>query len=568
MIQNVYTVIEAAKPNKAISLIKSLAKLNRILLVDRTDIGVVYMFAILAGLVQLSLPLGIQAIISFVMAGSISTSIVVLIGMVVFGVFINGLLQVRQLQIIEKVKQKLFVRYSMEYSDRLPKLNIEKLDKEYLPEMVNRYFDSVSLQKGIDKLLIDMPAAIIQVVLGLLLLAFYHPVFIAFGLVLIIIVLAIIRFTSLQGLHTAMKASTYKYGVAAWLQEVARTIKSFKYAKGTSLHMNKTDQLVGEYLKSRTSHFKILLTQFWSLISFKIIITAAMLIIGSYLLVNQQINVGQFIAADIVIIAIIASIEKLITNLDSVYDALVSVEKLSTIVEADTEQTGNLPLLNKNEGVQVQFNNVSFAYSDGVRVLNNLSFSIDAGQMVQLKGVSGAGKSTALRLLTGAFTNYSGNILLEGAALGNYQIESLRSNTGILLGSQDIFQGTLWQNITMGNDAIEVSEVGRLSALSGLDTFVHSCKEGYDTLLLPVGNKLSGKVRKNILLLRALLGEHRLLLLEEPFEHLTQPFKNNMIEYIKKDKTATVLIASQDEELVRYCDQTIMLNSNGEIISA
>ncbi|MEJ7588907.1 MAG: ABC transporter ATP-binding protein, partial [Ferruginibacter sp.] len=167
---------------KNVSITKSIAKLHNILRLDRKDISVIYMFAVFAGLVQLSLPLGIQSIISFVMAGTISTSIVVLIAMVVFGVFINGLLQVRQLQILEKVKQKLFLRYSMEFGDRLPKLNIEKLDKEYLPEMVNRYFETVSLQKGLDKLLVDLPAATIQVTLGLILLAFYHPVFIAFGL--------------------------------------------------------------------------------------------------------------------------------------------------------------------------------------------------------------------------------------------------------------------------------------------------------------------------------------------------------------------------------------------------
>lgn len=566
MTQNVLSLHQPEAKGKPVSLAKSLAKLNNILLVDRTDIAVVYMFAVLAGLVQLSLPLGIQAIISFVMAGTISTSIIVLIGMVVFGVFISGLLQVRQLQVIETIKQKLFFRYSMEYSDRIPKLNVEKLDKEYLPELVNRYFDSVSLQKGIDKLLIDLPAAVIQVLLGLLLLAFYHPIFIAFGILLIIIVLAIIRFTSPQGLHTAISASTYKYAVAAWLQEVARTIKSFKYTKGTSLHMQKTDNLVGQYLGSRTKHFAILLTQFWSLISFKIIITAAMLIIGSYLLVTQQINVGQFIAADIVIIAIIVSIEKLITNLDSVYDALVSVEKLSVVVEADTEQSGNLLMPSGNEGVAVEFVNVNFAYSDQVPVLHNISFSISAGQMVQLKGVSGAGKSTVLRLLTGAFVGYSGNILLEEIPIANYQIESLRKNTGILLGSQDIFHGTLWQNITMGNETIGIGEVNKLAALSGLHAFVQSSREGYNTLLQPVGNKLSNAVRKNILLLRALLGEHRLLLLEEPFDHLSPTYKNKMIEYIKQDKTATVLIASQDEELARYCDRVISLNSSGEIV--
>ncbi len=552
---------------KPVSIYRSLARLNQVLQPQRKDISAVYIFAILAGAVQLSLPLGIQSIISFVMAGSISTSIVVLIGMVVFGVFINGLLQVRQLQIIEKVTQKLFVRYSIEYSDRIPKLNIEKLDKQYLPEMVNRYFDSISLQKGLDKLLIDIPASIIQVLLGLLLLAFYHPVFIAFGLILILIVVTIIRYTTPKGLDAAMSASNYKYGVAAWLQEVARTIKSFKYTKGTSLHIKKTDELVSSYLGSRTSYFKILLTQFWSLISFKIIITAAMLIIGSYLLVNQQINVGQFIAADIVIIAIIASIEKLITNLSAVYDAVVSVEKLSTITEAEIEKSGALNLATKNEGVSLEFNQVSFAYSDEPPVLENLQLKLTPGEVVQISGSSGSGKSTMLRLLTGAFTNFKGNILIDDVPVSNYTIESLRSNTGILLGSQDIFQGSLWQNITMGNDAITLEEVTKLAKLTGLDKYVQSCKNGYDCIMQPVGNKLSNTVRKNILLMRSLLGRHRLLLLEEPFDHLAEPYKSNVLEFIKNDKTATILIASQDNMLKNYCSQVIQLDINGRIVN-
>ena len=545
----------------------SISKLYSILLLERKDIVAISTFAVFAGLVQLSLPLGIQSIISFVMAGSISTSIIVLISLVVFGVFINGLLQVRQLQVMEKVQQKIFVRYSLEYGDRLPKLNIEKLDKEYLPEMVNRFFDTVSLQKGLDKLLVDLPAAIIQVLLGLILLAFYHPVFIAFGFVLIFIVFTIIRLTSSRGLATAMHASSYKYGVAAWLQEVARTVKSFKYTKGTSLHVQRTDELVSSYLGSRTQHFQILLTQFWSLISFKIIITAAMLILGSYLLVNQDINVGQFIAADIVIIAIIVSVEKLIINLDTVYDALVSVEKLSTITEAEKEKSGTLLLVEKNEGVAIQFSNVSFAYDNGTNVLNNLSCSIEKGQMVQLKGASGAGKSTVLRLLTGAFTGYKGSILINGTPIGNYNIQSLRHLTGVLLGNQDIFYGTLLQNITLGNNDISKQQIARLAELSGLDVYIQSCKEGYDTLLQPAGNKLSNNVKKNILLLRALLGNQRLLLLNEPFDHLEQPYKNNVIQYIKDCRAATVIIASKDEQLENYCDKVLTIIKNDRMIN-
>lgn len=553
--------------DKNLSILKSIAKLNNVLLLDRKDIAVVYMFAVLAGLVQLSLPLGIQSIVSFLMVGSISTSIIVLIGIVIFGVFINGLLQIRQLQIIEKVKQKLFLRYSLEFGDRLPKLNIEKLDKEFLPEMVNRYFETVSLQKGLDKLLIDLPAGIIQITLGLLLLSFYHPVFIAFGLLLLFMVLLIVRITSPKGFSTALLTSTYKYRVAGWLQELARTVKSFKYTKGTSLHIQKTDELVSSYLDARTMHFKILLTQFWSLVSFKIIITAAMLIVGAYLLVNQQINIGQFIAADIVIIAIIGSIEKLISNLDSIYDAIVSVEKLSLITEAEKEQSGSLILPATNEGVAIQFNNVNFAYSNGIPVLNNINFSIDPGQVIQLKGVSGAGKSTVLRLLTGAFTAYNGSILIDGKPVANYDVESLRHLTGILLSSQEIFHGSLLQNITMGSQAVSMQQVTTMAAITGLNKFVASSKEGYDTVLLPVGNKLSNNVRKNILLIRALLGEQRLLLLENPFDHLEEPFKNNIIQYLKERKSATVLIASQDELLGSYCDKVVLINQDGETVN-
>ena len=178
----------------AVSIGSSLRKFYQILRLDKKDISSIYAFSILAGIVQLSLPLGIQTIISFVMAGSVSTSIVVLILLVVFGTFLNGLLQVRQLEIIEKLKQKIFLRYGLEFSDRLPKLDNEKLDNYHLPELVNRFFDTISLQKGIEKLLLDLPAAIIQIILGIMLLSFYHPVFIGFGMMLIFIIILILYF--------------------------------------------------------------------------------------------------------------------------------------------------------------------------------------------------------------------------------------------------------------------------------------------------------------------------------------------------------------------------------------
>ena len=549
-----------------ISIFSSFKKLNSQLFQDRKDITAVYVFAILSGIVQLSLPLGIQSIIGFVMAGSISTSIIVLIFMVVFGVFVNGLLQVRQLQIIEKIKQKIFFRYSFEYANRIPKLDLEKLDSEYLPELVNRFFDSVSLQKGVDKLLLDLPTAIIQVLLGLLLLSFYHPIFIGFGFLLLIIILAIIRYTSPQGLATAMKASSYKYGVVAWLQEMARSVKTFKYSKDTEMHIKNTDALVSNYLVSKNQHFSILMLQFWSLISFKIIVTASMLILGSYLLVNQEINVGQFIAADIVIISIIASIEKIITNLDSVYDALVSIEKLNVVTEASVDKSGSILMEVKNEGLKVKVSNLSFAYGKNTEVIKNINFEIDKGKILQLKGVSGAGKSTIMRLFTGAYNQFTGEISLDGIPIRNFELYSLRKSMGIFLSNHDIFNDTLLHNITMNCPGVSIDEVTKVVDLTGFSEFMNESSDGYETILQPLGGRLSSKVRHTILLMRALLGDdNRLLLLEDPFEYLEEPHKTNVKNYLKNLKNCTIIFASSSD-LGTFPDKVVEISKDGELI--
>lgn len=524
----------------------------------------IYAFAIFAGLVQLSLPLGIQTIISFVMAGSVSTSIIVLIILVVVGVFLNGLLQVRQLQIIEKIKQKIFARYSMEFAHRLPRLNIARLDNYYLPERVNRFFDTMSLQKGMEKILLDIPAAIIQIFFGVILLSFYHPVFIAFGASLLLILYIILRYTLPNGFSASMEASEYKFKTAAWLEELARVIKTFKYSRGTSLNTQKADELVTGYLTVRTRYFRILLTQFWSLIGFKVIITAAMLILGVILLADQQINIGQFIAADIVILSVIGSVEKLILTLDKVYETLTSLEKMGSITDAETETGGTQLLPDTNTGVSISFKNLAFAYTGTHTVLQNINFEIKPGEKLCIMGDSGSGKSSALRLLTGAYRNYEGAILIDNIPLLNYELASLRAQTGILVSQQDIFQGTLRDNITMGNDDIPLTDLVKMIALCGLSGFLESLPDGFDTVLDPAGQRLSTRIKQGILLSRALLGKRRLLLLEEPFVAIDTQVRKQVLQLLMADQSTTAIITSMNPEVAKICDKVLVLK-NGTV---
>ena len=536
-------------------------RIMQVIKLEKNEISSVYFYAILNGLIQLSLPLGIQAIISFVLGGTISTSLVIMIALVVLGVFINGLLNVNQMRLIEKVQQKIFVRYSFEFAERIPRINLQSVDSYYMPELVNRFFDTVTLQKGISKLMLDIPAASIQIIFGLLLLSFYHPVFIFFGLILVLITYLILRFTSAKGMESSLRESDYKYGVAAWLEEMARVIKSFKFSRNNSLNIQRTDKLVVGYLTYRTIHFKILQWQYWSLISFKVVITAAMLIVGSILLVNQQLNIGQFIAAEIIIITVINSIEKIIVNLDTVYDVLTSVEKLGKITDKPLEDDGTIDLPVENAGLAVEMNNVHFNYDDEtLPVLNNINFTINSNEKVCIMGATGSGKSTLLRLMSGAYNNFHGNIFINGIQLSNYRLDSLRMQTGILLSQQDIFQGTLLENITMGNNNISPQHVIRLAEKVGLKVFFAELNDGLNTNIDPAGKRLSRNIVQKILLLRALVNHPRLILLEEPFDGISEAARTSVINYLLNETgQQTILISCNDENFAAKCDKVIYL---------
>lgn len=540
----------------------------QVLKLERREISSIYFYAILNGLIQLSLPLGIQSIISFVLGGSISTSLVVLIVLVVAGVFFNGMVHVNQMRIIEKVQQKLFVKYSFEYANRIPRIDLKSIDSNYLPELVNRFFDTVTLQKGISKLLLEIPTASIQILFGLILLSFYHPVFIVFSFLLVLLVVLILRFTGARGLETSIRESDYKYAVAGWLEEMARVIRSFKFSKGFSLNLQKTDGLVIGYLGARTDHFKILQFQYWTLIGFKVLITAAMLIVGSVLLVNQQLNVGQFIAAEIVILLVINSVEKIIINLDSVYDVLTSVEKLSKVTDKPIEKDGAIVMERKPVGMGVEASNLVFSYnSNENKILDNISFVIEPGEKICIMGADGSGKSTLLRVLSGAFNSFEGGLLIDKLPIRNYQLEPLRSQTGILLGLQDIFAGTIMDNISMGYDSISPQEVLRLAEKIGLDDFLEELPEGFSTMLDPVGKRLSRNVIQRILLLRALVNEPRLLLLEEPWQGWEATDKQQMQQYLLTgNKNATICVASSDEWFAQQCDKVLYLK-NGQLVA-
>jgi ABC-type bacteriocin/lantibiotic exporter with double-glycine peptidase domain len=349
---------------------------------------------------------------------------------------------------------------------------------------------------------------------------------------------------------------------------MARIIKFIKLAAGHALHLKKTDQATISYLKARNEHFKILLLQYRSLVAFKTAITAAMLIFGSILLVNQQLNIGQFVAAEIVILTILNSVEKLIINLDSVYDTLTAVDKLAKLTDKPLEESGNLPLSTTNSGVLVKGENISYSYTDKQPVLHDLDFEFQPGQLICIQGKAGTGKSTLLRLLDGAYTDFTGSLQIDNVPIRNFDLNSLRSQIGILLHQHDIFQGSLWENITMGRENVPIETVVQLFQKVSLSSYFATLPKGFDTELDPTGQRLPRQIIHKILLVRALIGSPRFLLLEEPWSGMDSATKNKIIELINQYKSSTRVIVSNDEAFASTCDQVFIMTEEGKLVKS
>ena len=509
------------------------------------EIRSIYLFSILGGIVNLSMPLGVQTIIGLVMGATMVTSIYVLIFLVVLGVFLMGLFQINQMKIIESIQQKVFAHYAFEFADKIPQLDLKQMDKYHIPEKVNRFFDSINIQKGFAKLLLDIPVATVQIIFGIILLSLYHPLFIILGIILLVLLGVILYYTSEKGIETSIEESNYKYEVAGFFGEIARTIKTFKFSQGSDLNLKRTDSSVMGYLIARTNHFHVLLFQYKSLLFFKIALTTLMLTLGSFLLINQQLNIGEFVAAEIVIMLVIGAVEKLITSLDSAYDVITGLEKLGSVTDSPIDNSGDLELKTQT-GLEIEMQNFSFEFETDKPVLDSLNLHIEAGDKIQITGPGGSGKSIFMRILTGNYPDFKGTLLINKVPIKNYSLDSLRKHTGILLQAQEIFDGTVWENISLGNKDINPSLILETANNLGFADFLNHFPQGFDTEIEPLGKRTPQTIIKKILILRALCGDKRLLLLENPWNGLNAALAENLRDYLLKKSDATVIISTNE----------------------
>ncbi|GAB5465533.1 MAG: ATP-binding cassette domain-containing protein [Candidatus Kapaibacteriales bacterium] len=554
---------ENASPRKPLSRLLGMIEL------DKKDVGYLYLFAAFSGLITLAVPLGVQALIGLIQGGQISTSLFLLVFIVSAALAFAGGLNIIQYYITEVIQQRIFVRAAFEYAYLIPRIKIESLQNYYVPELVNRFFEVLSIQKGFSKLLTDFSIAFVQTLFGLILVSFYHPFFMIFGIILVTVIGFLVWLTGPRGLTTSLLESKHKFRVVHWLEDLGRLILSFKMAGRTKLPLKRTDEIVGDYINARNSHFKVLVLQYITLVVFRVIITAVLLILGSILVIQNEINLGQFVAAEIVIFTIMTSVEKVVLSMESVFDVLTALEKVAAVTDLPEERTGGIDFdsIDEHHGISVILDDISYQYPYSEKyALKNIKMDIKPGDRICIAGHIGSGKSTLVKMISGLYDDFEGTITYNGLPRKNLNSESLRSMIGDYMHDDDIFSGSILENISLGRDSVDLDKVIEASNSVNLTDYIKTLPNGFDTLIQADGKMLSRGFAKKIKIARAIASNPELLSMDECLTNMNKIDKDKFINYLTdRERDWSVVMVSNDREYASKCDK-IYIVENGEII--
>jgi len=531
---------------------------------ERREVSTILLYGAIIGVLGLAVPLGVQAIIGLVSGGLLLQPVLLLIGFVVIATLGAGLMQVAQLRVVERVQQRIFARIALDSAHRISRANVEALRGMNLPEATNRFFEVITIQKSLAKLLTDGVTAMLAILSGLVLLTLYHPYLSAFGIILLAVLAVMLWITGRTGLETSLAESASKYWVAHWLQELARNATAFRQTGTTSLPVGRMDEGVHEYLEQRDAHFRVLARQSTAVIVIKTAITGGLLVIGTSLVIDRSISLGQFVAAELVIVALLGGVEKLILSLGTVYDALTAVEKLAVIQELPvsraTEPLQPPPVSNAEAREILVARDVSYRYGATAElVIRNVSLQLQAGERVGIVSSEGAGASTLLRLVAGMLPSYQGVLTVDGISAHDAHTDAFRQRVVLVESQVELIDGNIADNISMGRDRVSEADVSWACELVRLDEHLHSLPDGLHTLV-GGANRLPAYIERKIALARALAGRPSLLLFDEFFHHLAPQYKLELLQRLRAlDSQLTIFAASHDTHFLESCDRVVFL---------
>ncbi len=533
-------------------------RLYALLREEREDLLVLLAYAALVAILSLAIPVATQVLVNTVAFGTVLQPILVISVLLMAALGFTAVMNVLSFVVVEHLQRRTFVRVTADLVRRLPRIRIEALDGVNGPELVNRFFDVLTVQKSLASLLLDGVALVMSAVVGLALLAVYHPIFLGFDLLLVVLVTVVLVAFGRGAVGSAIEESKAKYDVASWIEELARHPLAFKVAD--ELAARRGDDLAHTWLRARAGHFRRLLGQIAGLHALYALVTGLLFALGGWLVIRGQLTLGQLVAAELVVATVLGTFRKFAKQLDALYDLLAALDKLGYLLDLPLERMdGETPVVASGP-VGVGLHDVRLALEEGP-ALDGVGIQLAPGDRVGITGRSGSGKTLLLHLMAGLRAPASGCVRWDGVDLRDLRLGAVRRDLA-LVGGIEIVDGTLLENVAMGRGAVGMVDVRRALVAVGLLDAVSALPQGLRTRLLPGGAPLTRGQQARLMLARAIAGSPRLLLVDDLLDALgPEDLAPALDALLGADRPATVVVVSRNAEVLGRTDRIHSLDA-------
>jgi len=520
--------------------VRPFTRLGQLLRYERRDLASIAAFAVGVAVLSLATPIAVETLVNTVAFGVLIWPIVVICSVLMGCLALAAAIRGMQVYTVECIQRRLFVRVVADYTHRLPRTKIASFDHQYGPEFANRFFDVMSVQKSLASLLLDGVALAVTVIVGMTVLAFYHPFLLGFDLMLLVGISILLFVLGRGGIRTALLESHAKYDVAAWLQELARYPRAFQSAGGRHLAVERSEALVEDFLHARKRHFRVVWRQTVFGLALQVLFSGALLGLGGYLVINRQLTLGQLVAAELIVAFVVASAAKLGKYTEAYYDLLAGCEKLGMLTDLPTNASGHEKLAAATP-IAVNANGIAIAARERVAVV----------------GPHGSGKTTFFEMLCGYREPDVGTVELNGVDIRLLEAGQLHERVALVEG-RELVQGTILDNLRFGNEELSIGEIREGLQRLGLAEAIRQLPAGLETRITPDGNPLSAGQALRLLLARAIVRKPGLLILDGVLDLIECEADSQLADFLFDPGAPwTLILTSTNTSLLARCGRVV-----------
>ncbi|MGD9903492.1 MAG: peptidase domain-containing ABC transporter [Vicinamibacterales bacterium] len=542
------------------------ARVRALLHGERRTLWVAVVYSVVIALLSLAVPIAVQSLVNTIAFGNVLQPLVVLTVFVFVALGFNTVMNAMRATVVEVIQRSIFARVATDVTWRLLRVRVEAFDRLHGPELVNRFFDTVTVQKSAALLLIDGLSIVMQTAIGMLLLAVYHPWLLVFDLLLIAAMAGIVFVQGRGAVVTAIKESKAKHALEAWLEHLAAHLVTFKSAGGAAYAVRRSHRLLESYLGYRSQHFAILIRQTVSSFALKAAASSALLGIGGWLVISRQLTLGQLVASELVVAGMLSAFTKFGKQLEVYYDLCAALDKLGGLIDLPLERSGGDADLPGDGPLDLELRDIEVTYEDGDRpALRVRHWAVAAGERVGVTGPHGAGKSTLADVLFGMRQPGAGAIRLHGVDLRHVPLPAMRQQVALVRGVE-LFPGSILDNVRLGRDELSHAQVTAALDAVGLLDELQRLPDGLDTELHPHGRPLSHRQACRLMIARAIVGRPRLVVLDGILDQIDRPDDEAQLAALlfAPDAPWTVVCITDRPALLARCTRVVELH-DGEM---